>query len=76
MTENSTREGDTPLIETRTLAHIIKFKASDIGLDEHLKWTTEEKLDTLPLAPAVKEIISCAGVNDQFFFEEFRVPAR
>lgn len=72
-------EGDTihintrrePAIETRTLAHIVRFETDAIAATETLQWVEPLDLDGINTAPAVEQIVARAFFGDKFFFEEF-----
>jgi ADP-ribose pyrophosphatase YjhB (NUDIX family) len=61
------------IIETRTLAHVVRFESDAIVATDDLQWVEPLDLPTLPLAPAVEQIVTRAFFGDKFFFEEFRV---
>lgn len=61
------------LVETRTLAHIVRFETDAITPTDTLQWVDPLDLPKLRLAPAVDQIVSRAFFNDTFFFEEFLV---
>lgn len=61
------------IIETRTLAHIVRFETDDIAPTDDLQWVDPLDLPKLRLAPAVENIVTRAFFNDAFFFEEFLV---
>ena len=61
-------EGD---ILSTTLAHIFRFETDEVKENERLKWVEPLDLATLPLAPAVEQIVARAFFHDQFFFEEY-----
>ncbi len=63
------------IIETRTLAHIMRFETDDIAVSDTLMWVNPLDLPRMRLAPAVEQIVARAFFNDQFFFEEFTVRA-
>lgn len=60
-------------VETRTLAHIIRFETDAIAATEHLQWVEPLDLPKHKLAPAVEQIVARAFFGDDFFFEEFIV---
>jgi len=60
-------------VETRTLAHVIRFETDAIVASENLQWVEPLDLPKLKLAPAVEQIVARAFFGDEFFFEEFRV---
>jgi len=60
-------------IETRTLAHVVRFESDTIEPTKQLQWVEPLDLPKLKLAPAVEQIVTRAFFGDQFFFEEFRV---
>lgn len=62
-----------PMIETRTLAHIVRFETDAIAAADNLQWVEPLDLATLKLAPAVEQIVARAFFGDTFFFEEFIV---
>lgn len=62
-----------PVIETRTLAHIVRFETDAISATEDLQWVDPLDLAKLRLAPAVEQIVARAFFGDTFFFEEFIV---
>lgn len=57
--------------QTRTLAHILRFETDEIAPGDSLRWVKPLDLRSVPLAPAVEDIIARAFFNDDFFFEEF-----
>lgn len=61
------------VVETRTLAHIVRFEADAIIPTDNLQWVDPLDLPKLRLAPAVDQIVARAFFNDAFFFEEFLV---
>lgn len=60
-------------IETRTLAHIVRFETDAIVPSDTLQWVDPLELHRRRLAPAVDQIVARAFFNDAFFFEEFVV---
>lgn len=60
-------------IESRTLAHIVRFETDAIAASDTLQWVEPLNLPKLKLAPAVEEIVSRSFFGDEFFFEEFLV---
>lgn len=62
-----------PAIETRTLAHIVRFETDAIMATDDLQWVDPLDLARLRLAPAVEQIVARAFFGDTFFFEEFIV---
>lgn len=62
-----------PIIETRTLAHIVRFETDAIVATDDLQWVEPLDLPKLKLAPAVEQIVARAFFGDAFFFEEFTV---
>lgn len=60
-------------IESKTLAHILRFEADDINENDSLKWFEPLDLMRMNLAPAVEQIVARAFFGDDFFFEEFTV---
>ncbi len=60
-------------IESRTLAHIVRFETDAIAASDTLQWVEPLDLPKLKLAPAVEEIVSRSFFGDEFFFEEFLV---
>lgn len=60
-------------IQSRTLAHLVRFETDDIEQTETLQWVKPLSLSSLPLAAAVEQIIARAFFNDAFFFEEFHI---
>jgi ADP-ribose pyrophosphatase YjhB (NUDIX family) len=79
MTQGELREDATvhlnteqiPLVETRTLAHIVRFETDAIQANDNLQWIEPLNLPKLKLAPAVEQIVTRAFFGDTFFFEEF-----
>ena len=66
--------GETvPVIETRTLAHIVRFESDAIAAADELQWIDPLDLSKHKLAPAVEQIVTRAFFGDTFFFEEFIV---
>ncbi len=65
-----------PNIETRTLAHIVRFETDAIQATDDLQWVEPLDLPKLKLAPAVEQIVARAFFGDDFFFEEFTVESR
>lgn len=61
------------LVETRTLAHIVRFETDAISQTDALQWVDPLDLPKLLLAPAVDQIVARAFFNDTYFFEEFLV---
>lgn len=64
-------ERTVSVIETRTLAHIVRFDTDAITASDDLRWVAPLELSQLKLAPAVEQIITRAFFGDAFFFEEF-----
>lgn len=62
-----------PAVETRTLAHIVRFETDAIVATDELQWVEPLDLPKLKLAPAVEQIVTRAFFGDTFFFEEFIV---
>ena len=62
-----------PVVETRTLAHIVRFETDAIQASDDLQWVEPLDLAALKLAPAVEQIVARAFFGDTFFFEEFTV---
>jgi 8-oxo-dGTP pyrophosphatase MutT (NUDIX family) len=62
-----------PVIETRTLAHIVRFETDAVIATDELQWVKPLQLASLKLAPAVEQIVARAFFGDAFFFEEFTV---
>ena len=62
-----------PAIETRTLAHIVRFETDAVMATDDLQWVEPLHLAELKLAPAVEQIVARAFFGDTFFFEEFIV---
>jgi len=60
-------------IESRTLAHIVRFETDAIAASDTLQWVEPLNLPKLKLAPAVEEIVTRSFFGDEFFFEEFMV---
>lgn len=60
-------------IETRTLAHVVRFETDAIAASDSLQWVEPLDLPKLKLAPAVEQIVTRAFFGDDFFFEEFTV---
>ena len=67
---------DTTTITSRTLAHVVLFDADDIEMTDQLQWATMAELASVKLAPAVKEIVTAATAQRDFFFEEFQVASQ
>jgi len=62
-----------PVVETRTLAHMVRFETDAITATDTLQWVDPLELVKLRLAPAVEQIVTRAFFGDTFFFEEFTV---
>ena len=63
---------DEPLqVETRTLAHVVRYETDAIAATESLQWVEPLDIPKLQLAPAVEQIVTRAFFGDEFFFEEF-----
>jgi ADP-ribose pyrophosphatase YjhB (NUDIX family) len=62
-------ENDAPI--TVTFAHIFTFVSDDIVLKDDMIWIHPRKLDTVPLAPAVEQIVARTFFRDPLYFEEF-----
>lgn len=60
-------------IESRTLAHIVRFETDAIAASNALQWVEPLDLPRLKLAPAVEEIVTRSFFGDEFYFEEFLV---
>ena len=60
-------------IESRTLAHIVRFETDAIAATDELMWVEPLDLPKQTLAPAVEEIVSRSFFGDEFYFEEFLV---
>lgn len=60
-------------IETRTLAHVIRYETDAITAGDNLQWVEPLDLAKLKLAPAVEQIVARAFFGDEFFFEEYKV---
>ena len=60
-------------IESRTLAHIVRFETDAIAATDELMWVEPLDLPKQILAPAVEEIVSRSFFGDEFYFEEFLV---
>ncbi|MBP6037741.1 MAG: NUDIX hydrolase [Candidatus Saccharimonas sp.] len=60
------------VVDSRTLAHIVRFETDAIAASETLIWVDPLDLASHRLAPAVEQIVSRAFFNDNFFFEEFK----
>ncbi len=60
-------------IESRTLAHIVRFATDAIAASDDLQWVEPLDLPKLTLAPAVEQIVARSFFGDTFFFEEFTV---
>lgn len=60
-------------VESRTLAHIVRFESDAIAASEELMWVEPLELPSLKLAPAVEAIVTRSFFGDEFFFEEFLV---
>lgn len=67
------KEGE--MIESTTLAHIVRFETDAILPTETLQWVEPLDLIKLNLAPAVEQIITRSFFGDEFFFEEFEAAA-
>lgn len=63
-------------IETRTLAHIVRFETDAIAASDTLQWVGPLDLPKLKLAPAVEAIVTRSFFGDEFFFEEFLVDSQ
>lgn len=61
------------VIESATLAHIIRFETDSIRATDTLQWVEPLDLPKLKLAPAVEYIVTRSFFGDEFFFEEFTV---
>lgn len=61
------------IVETRTLAHVVRFETDQITPSDNLRWVDPLDLPKQKLAPAVENIVARAFFNDSFFFEEFLV---
>lgn len=61
------------IVETRTLAHIVRFDTDNIATHDKLRWINPLDLPKQKLAPAVENIVARTFFNDAFFFEEFLV---
>jgi len=61
------------MIDSTTLAHIVRFETDDVEATDNLQWVKPLNLSTLVLAPAVEQIVARAFFGDTFFFEEFEV---
>ncbi len=68
------RPSDSQAIESRTLAHIVRFETDAIAATDELMWAEPLDLAELKLAPAVEQIVTRSFFGDDFFFEEFQVP--
>lgn len=62
-----------PVVETRTLAHVVRFETDAITATDGLQWVEPLDLVKLKTAPAVSQIVTRAFFGDDFFFEEFLV---
>lgn len=60
-------------IQTRTLAHVVRFETDAIPASESLQWVEPLDLPKLKLAPAVEQIVTRAFFGDEYFFEEYKV---
>lgn len=60
-------------IETRTLAHVVRFETDAIAASDNLQWVAPLDLPKLKLAPAVEQIVARAFFGDNFFFEEYQL---
>lgn len=60
-------------IETRTLAHVVRYETDAITAGDNLQWVEPLGLPKLKLAPAVEQIVARAFFGDDFFFEEYHV---
>jgi ADP-ribose pyrophosphatase YjhB (NUDIX family) len=67
------RVQDEVEIVISTLAHIFRGQSDAIRPAENILWTSPETLPDLPLAPAVREIVSRTARQDSYFFEEYLV---
>ncbi len=66
-------DDSTVTVTSRTLAHIVLFDADSIEMTDQLQWVTKTELEGVKLAPAVREIVTAATSQRDFFFEEFQV---
>lgn len=60
-------------ILTTTLAHVFRFYRDDIATNDNIIWARPHKLQQLPLAPAVEDIMTRTFFKDPFYFEEYDV---
>jgi 8-oxo-dGTP pyrophosphatase MutT (NUDIX family) len=60
-------------VESRTLVHVVRFETDAIPATDTLQWVEPLDLGTLPLAPAVEQIVTRSFFGDAFFFEDFIV---
>ncbi len=58
-------------VESRTLAHIVRFESDAIVATDELIWVAPLELPKLKLAPAVEAIVARSFFDDGFYFEEF-----
>jgi ADP-ribose pyrophosphatase YjhB (NUDIX family) len=63
-------------IESRTLAHIVRFESDAIAATDELMWVEPLDLPSLTLAPAVEAIVARSFFDDEFFFEEFVIDSQ
>jgi ADP-ribose pyrophosphatase YjhB (NUDIX family) len=71
-TSVSVAEATVTKIDSRTLAHIVRFETDAIAATDDLQWVKPLDLAKQSLAPAVEQIVTRAFFGDEFFFEEFR----
>lgn len=71
-TSVSVAEATVTKIDSRTLAHIVRFETDAITATDNLQWVKPLDLAKQSLAPAVEQIVTRAFFGDEFFFEEFR----
>lgn len=60
-------------VESRTLVHVVRFETDSVETNDMLAWVKPLDLETLPLAPAVAQIVARSFFGDDFFFEDFIV---
>lgn len=61
------------VIESTTLAHVVRARAGVALKDDNLQWVAPLQLNSLALAPAVTQIIQRSLASDGLFFEEYTV---
>ena len=65
-------EATVTKIDSRTLAHIVRFETDAIAATDDLQWVKPHELAKQSHAPAVEQNVTRAFFDDEFFFEEFR----